>query len=245
MTTITIGGLTGCGGRQLGQLVSDRLGSDYVDRLILTGAAREIGSTVEALIQREERPPTTGERISRVLQRVLERSAISGASGDPYFGPGAVAFLTHEYENLPQATITKGHELEDEAYIQGLRNVFDDLAASGNAVIVGRGGSAILRDNPKVLRIGLSASHEDRLSRIMSRDDISRTVAETVVNNRDKARQDYFRRFFDIEDPEAPHQFHISINTSIVSFEYASDLIVQASETLSAGTLGENAAAKA
>ena len=94
MTVIALGGLSGGGARTLGPIISQKLETDYVDRLILRDVAREVGATVEALHQREERPPTRGERFSRLLQRILERSAVTGAGGDPYFGPGVAAFLT-------------------------------------------------------------------------------------------------------------------------------------------------------
>ena len=74
---------------------------------------------------------------------------MSGAGGDPYFGPGTMAFLTQEFEQLPQPTITQGHELEDDKYIAAMMSVMTDLAAEGNVVIVGRGGSIILRDQPQ------------------------------------------------------------------------------------------------
>ena len=138
MAVVTMGGLAGGGSRLLGPMVAERLGADYVDRLILGTAARHVGATVEALHQREERPPTRGERFSAMLQRVLERSAMSGAGGDPYFGPGAMAFLTQDYEELPQPTITQGHELEDGKYFEAMRAVMTDLAAEGSVVIVGR-----------------------------------------------------------------------------------------------------------
>jgi cytidylate kinase len=237
MAVITMGGLTGSGGRQLGQMVADRLEADYVDRLILTGAAKEVGATVEALLEREERPPTRGERISRLIQRILERSAVSGAGGDPYFGPGAVAFLTQEYEDLPQPTITKGHEVEDEAYLEGLRSVLKDVVSSGNVVIVGRSGSAILKDDPRVLRIGVFAEYEDRLARIMERDRIDRGEAVDLIADRDRAREYHFKRFFDLDNPEDVHQFHVCINTSEIDLEYAAGMVIRAAEGLASGQL--------
>jgi cytidylate kinase len=218
-------------------MVANRLEADYVDRLILTGAAKEVGATVEALLEREERPPTRGERISRLIQRILERSAVSGAGGDPYFGPGAVAFLTQEYEDLPQPTITKGHEVEDEAYLEGLRNVLNDVASSGNVVIVGRSGSAILKADPRVLRIGVYAEYEDRLARIMERDGIGTSEAADVITDRDRAREYHFKRFFGMDNPEDVRQFHISINTSVIGLEYAAGLVVRAAEGLTSGQL--------
>ena len=91
MSIVTLSGLTGGGARRLGPGIAQRLGADYVDRLILTNAARRAGATVAALHEREERPPTRRERFTGMLQRVLERGAVTGAAGDPYFGPSTVS----------------------------------------------------------------------------------------------------------------------------------------------------------
>ena len=237
MSVITFGALAGGGARALGPLVAQELGADYVDRLILTDVARHVGATVEALHQREERPPTRGERFARVLQRILERSAVTGAGGDPYFGPSVAAFLTEEYDELPQPTITRGHELEDESYIEGIRKVLGELAEGGNVVIVGRGAHIILGDNPRVLRVGAVAKLEDRISTIMSRERLSHEEAEKTIFARDKARAYYFNRFFGIDEPDSPELYHLLINTSAVDLEYAADLVVQAAKALEEGSL--------
>lgn len=237
MTVITFGGLAGAGARSIGPLVARRLEADYVDRLILTDVARHVGATVEALHQREERPPTTGERFSRLLQRILERSAVTGAGGDPYFGPGVAAFLTEEYEDLPQPTITRGHELEDEKYIEGVRKVMREMAGSGNVVLVGRGGHVILRDLPDVLRVGVMAPMEARINTIVHREQLDLQRATETVEARDKARAYYFKRFFDIDEPDAPELYHFVINTSEISPEYAVDMIIHACDAMREGTL--------
>ena len=241
MTVIAMGGLSGGGGRSLGPLVAQRFGYDYVDRLILTNLASEVGATVEALHQREERPPTRGERFSRILRRVLESSAVTSTGGDPYFGPGAAAFLTDEYEDLPQTPITIGHELEDEKYIQAVRKVVSDLAAADNVVIVGRGAYIILKDTPGVLRVGTVARLEDRIATIMGRESIGRKEAENVISARDMARSHSFERFFGIDQPDRPDLYHIVINTSEVSLEYATEIIVQAVSAFESGKLSAKA----
>lgn len=237
MTVITLGGLSGGGARTLGPIVSQRLEADYVDRLILRDVAREVGATVEALHQREERPPTRGERFSRLLQRILERSAVTGAGGDPYFGPGVAAFLTEEYEDLPQPTITRGHELEDEKYIEGIRKVVLDMASNGNVVFVGRGSFVILQDVPNALRIGIVASEEYRIKTIMERERRTEEEALKTIRARDEARAYYFKRFFEIDNPDDPELYHFVINTSEVSEEYAVNLITQASQAMQDGSL--------
>ena len=238
MTVITIGGLAGAGARTIGPLVAQRIEADYVDRLILTDVARHVGATVEALHQREERPPTTGERFSRLLQRILERSAVTGAGGDPYFGPGVAAFLTEEYEDLPQPTIIRGHELEDDKYIEGVRKVMHEMAASGNVVLVGRGGHVILRELPNVLRVGVVAPVEARINTIVYRERLDLQRATETVEARDRARAYYFKRFFDIDEPDSPDLYHFVINTSEINHDYAVELIIHACEAMRDGLLG-------
>ena len=237
MAVIAMGGLAGGGARSLGPMVAQKLGADYVDRLILTDVARHVGATVEALHQREERPPTRGERFSRILQRILERSAVTGVGGDPYFGPSVAAFLTEEYEELPQPTITRGHELEDEKYIEGIRKVMGDLAEGGNVVIVGRGGYIILRDVPTVLRVGVVANRDDRIATIMERERLDRDQAEKTIQARDQARAYYFKRFFGLVDPDRPELYHLVVNTSDVGLEYATELVIHAATALQDGRL--------
>ena len=233
MTVVAIGGLTGGGGRLLGPMVAEKLDADYVDRLILARAARLVGATVEALHQREERAPTRADRFSGFLHRILERSAATGVSGDPYFGPGSMAFLTEEFEEIPAQPATRGHEVEDEQYIEAMHDVIEEMASSGNVVFVGRAAAIILRDEPHVLRVGAVADLDDRISRIMERDRIDRKLAEEVVADRDQAREHYFRRFFGIDDPDDPHLYHIVINTSVMDLEYASDAVADAARALS------------
>lgn len=242
MAVVTLGGLTGGGGRLLGPKLAERLDADYVDRLILTNAARHAGATVEALHQREQRPPTRGERFAGLLQRILDRSAATGVGGDPYFGPGAMAFLTQEFEEIPEQTITRGHELEDETYIEAMRSVMHQLAESGNVVIVGRGGSIILRSMPNVLRVGTVARLEDRIAGIMDRDRIDREQAEKTLTDRDMARAYYFKRYFDIDDPDDPELYHLVINTSDIDMDYACDLVTDACAALEKGTLERKSA---
>ncbi|MDA1347831.1 MAG: cytidylate kinase-like family protein [Chloroflexi bacterium] len=237
MAVITLGGLTGGGGRDLGPILAQRLEADYVDRLILTSVAREVGATVEVLHQREQRPPTRGERFTKVLQRILERSAVTGVGGDPYFGPGVAPFLSEEYEDLPQPTITRGYELEDDKYIEAIRTVLRDLALSDNVVIVGRGAYIILRDMPNVLRVGIVASFEDRVTTIMKRERLEQDRARETILARDEARALYFKRFFDIDDPDNPEHYHLVINASAVGMDYAADVVIGASEALRDGRL--------
>jgi len=237
MAIITIGGLTGSGGRHIGKAVAETLGFDYIDRLILSDAAKQIGATVEAMQEKEDKHVSMIGSISSLAQRILERSAMSGVGGDPHFGPGAAAFLINEYADFPKATILKGVHMEDKDYIHGLSSVIVDIAKNDNAVIVGRGAAAILKDDESVLKIGLISSKEDRIGRICKRENIDEAEAETIVNEKDSARSTFYKTFFDYDGPEDPNQFHLSINTTLIKIDPAISMILEAAKSFKDGLL--------
>ena len=231
MPIVAIGGLTGGGGRILGPLVAKRLHADYVDRLILTKASEKLGATVEALQNREESPESQSDRFMKFLQRIFDTPSLISLSSDPYFGRGSIEFFTEEFENVPISS--NPHQVEDAEFIEVISNVIKEMAESGNVVFVGRGASIILKDLPHVLRVSAIANREDRISRIMDRESFEHEQAELKIDQRDAARKSYFRRFFQIDDPDDPHNYHFSVNTSEVDFGQASDIIVDAAITLS------------
>ena len=55
MPVITINGPIGCGSVTVGQMVSQQLNINFVDRLVFTQAARLVGTPVGALIDKEQR----------------------------------------------------------------------------------------------------------------------------------------------------------------------------------------------
>ena len=237
MAVIALSGLAGGGARSLGPKIAQKMGADYVDRLILAHVGREVGATVEALHQREQRPPNWDERFSRVLQRVLARSAVTGVGGDPYFGPGIPTFLTEEYEDATQRTITRGHELEDEKYHEAISRAIHDLAAQDNVVIVGRGAHVILSDIPSVLRVGVVARLEDRVRVGVEREHLTEEEALSTIEARDRARVHYFSQFFGLDHPDASELFHLVVNTSDMDLDYAADLVIEADSALQDGRL--------
>ena len=170
MTIITVEGRVGAGAPDLGRLVARELEIDFVDRLILAQIAREVNATMRALVDQERRVPSLVNRLALRVQRVLERSAVAGMGGDPYFGPGVEDLISRQYSEYAEEPHTTAEEVDDERFIKATREVILDIADQDNIVILSRGGAAILRDNPKVLRVGVVARMEDRAKRIAERE---------------------------------------------------------------------------
>ena len=52
------------------------------------------------------------------------------------------------------------------------------------------------------------------------------------MENRDKARIQYFNKVFDIQDPDNRFNYHAVLNTSSMSFDMATDIIVDLAKDL-------------
>ena len=226
MPVITINGPIGCGSVTVGQMVSHDLDINFVDRLVFTQAARMVGSPVGALIDKEQRVVRFRDRLSRFVQTMLERSAVAGVSGEPYFGRGI--------ETLPPETFAElsgdkpsTSEVDDKAFLEATTRVVHDLYSNGDVVIIGRGANVILANTPGVVHVGLLAPIEMRVETMMQREHLDRDEAEVYVRELDEAWASYFRKFFKTS-PTDPARYHMMLNMEKLTAKTAAAAIVHA-----------------
>ena len=231
MPVITVEGRVGAGAPDLGRLVARELEIDFVDRLILAQIARRVNATMRALVDQERRVPTLVNRLAMRVQRVLERSAVAGMGGDPYFGPGVEDLISRQYSEYEEEPHTTAEEVDDERFIQTTREVIDDIAEQDNIVILSRGGAAILRDNPKVLRVGVVGRMDDRARRVAERENIGLDEAREFITHSDAAQHRYFDKAFG-SSPIDPFLYHFMWNTSDVGIDYAVKITVDAAREM-------------
>ena len=232
MPVITINGPIGCGAVTIGQMVSEQMNLNFVDRLFFTEAARIIGTPVGTLIAKEQRVDRFRDRLGRFVQTMLERSAMSGVSGEPYFGRGI--------ENLPPETymdLTGGgsvaQKLDDKTFIEAMTKVANDLHAQGNAVIIGRGANQILADAPHTLHVGLLAPMEVRVKTLIDREHFEKEEAEIHVEELERAREDFIMKFWKVHPNEAKH-YHMMLNMGKMNPQTAAEVICSAAGDLTA-----------
>ena len=232
MPVITINGPIGCGAVTIGQMVSEQMNLNFVDRLFFTEAARIIGPPVGTLIAKEQRVDRFRDRLGRFVQTMLERSAMSGVSGEPYFGRGI--------ENLPPETYmdltgdgSVAQKLDDKTFIEAMTKVANDLHAQGNAVIIGRGANQILADAPHTLHVGLLAPMEVRVKTLIDREHFEKEEAEIHVEELERAREDFIMKFWKVHPNEAKH-YHMMLNMGKMNPQTAAEVICSAAGDLTA-----------
>ena len=230
MAVITINGPLGAGAVSVGQMVAQRLEMNFYDRLVFTQAARLVGTPVGAMIAKEQRVDRFRDRLGRFLQTMLERSAMSGVSGEPYFGRGI--------ENLPPETFMEmmgesgsNRQVSDKEFIEAIEKVVKEIYETGNAVIVGRGANAILEGMPNTFHIGLQAPLEVRVQTLMRRENYTREEAENYGMELERAHENFFRRFFNYNYYDPTH-YQMMLNMGLISPETAAGIIVHASSDI-------------
>ena len=231
MAVITIEGRIGSGTTEVGRRVARELGIDYIDRLLLADIARRVGTTVEALADTERRVPSRASRFAYLIQRILQRSAVAGMGGDPYFGPGIETLLARPYHDIQEPLATSAEEVDWRHFVDTTAEVINDLAEIGNVVILSRGGAAILKDQANVLRVGLVAHQNERVRRIMERERMTEEDSVNFIEHSDQAQLRYFERAFDTT-PLDPFLYHFMLHTGEIGVEYATQVVVDATRRI-------------
>ena len=230
MPVITINGPVGSGPIEVGQMVAELLNINYVDRMVFAEAAKLVGSPVGALIDKEQKVVRFRERLGRFLQTMLERSAISGVSGEPYFGRG-IEMLPAEYTELAGDS-SPSQNVNDKAFIEATTSVIRDLARGGDVVIIGRGSNMVLADAPGVIHVGLVAPLEVRADNIMRREHLSQEEAHAYGEELEQARVTFYRKFFKVS-PYDPALYHMVLNMGILQQKTAAEIITHAAGDIS------------
>lgn len=109
-----------------------------------------------------------------------------------------------------------------------IRDAIQQTAEQGNVVIVSHGASiALASAAPPPLRVFVTASVEKRAERIVDERNVGLQRARAIVQETDRARADYLRRFYSIRHEESTH-YDLVVSTDLLSYDHAADIIVGA-----------------
>jgi cytidylate kinase len=203
MTVITLSAPYGAGGSQVGPAVAERLGVPFVDRAIPTRVAARLAVPVGEAVERDE---SVGSWLTRAL--------LSFGQVGPVLG-GATP--------LPDQVLT------DDAFRQATEEVMREHAAGAGAVLLGRAGAVVLRDDPRALHVRLTGPADGRLRQGMLLEGVDRETAQRHIEQTDRAREAYVQHFYRAS-PRDPALYHLVIDSTAIPLEACVDLIVLAVE---------------
>ncbi len=106
------------------------------------------------------------------------------------------------------------------------REIILGLAEESSCVITGRTGFFVLKNFPNKVNIFLTASREHRIERVMRKQCLERSVAEDVINEVDKGRVNYVKRYAGVDRYDA-RNYDLVMNMDELSEDEAVDIILK------------------
>ena len=200
MRLITLSAPYGAGGSQVGPAVAERLGIPFLDRAIPTGVAERLAMPLQEAIERDEAIGASLARMTVWLGHVGQA-----------FGAPAV---------LPD-------EAAEGAYRRATEQVILEHAHGPGALILGRGGAAVLRGHPDALHVRLDGPVEARIRQGMEVEGVDRETAERHISETDRARQAYVQHFYRV-DPADAALYHLVIDSTAIPLGTCVEMIVAA-----------------
>lgn len=141
----------------------------------------------------------------------------------------AKAFWRGSYERrLPMAD---SRTFDTDRMMAMMEEIMGNIAAEGNAVIVGRGAPFFLREREDTFRVFTYAPREEKIRRLLALGK-SWEDCEELVDNVDKERSAYIKHYFNADWPTRI-LYHMMLNT-VVGDENVIETILHGMETLAA-----------
>lgn len=185
---VTIGRQFGSGGRELGYLLAKTYGLKYYDKELLTEAARRSGMSREFFEKSDERMP-------------------SFLSGIFSFAPGL----------NPMSYYAGSTSISDDSIYRAQSDFINRLAEEESCVIVGRSADYVLRNDPRMVSVFVSASESDCVKRILSRDTrLTPQQAISKMRKINKIRANYYNFYTDKQWGSAA-SYDLCFDTSKIS----------------------------
>ena len=194
-------------GHEIAGLMSESLGIPVYDR-----------SAVDARVQSLQREAASFENTEKTEDGSKERLRPEGGTRSLLMG-------------LFRREIRE--EIRDEAQLEFERQseVIRSLVREGPCIILGRCADQIFEEYPRALHIFIYASDQERIRNTMQMLHTGEAEARALIQNEDRAREAYRRRFSSHPEDEVTGR-HILIDSGKLGARKSADLLTQAAKYL-------------
>ena len=202
---ITISREVGSGGRTIGRKLAAKLGVRFSDKELIGALQAKLNLTADSI---EELKGKKKRWLDDFIQMVA-----------PVPTSGMLVDGDSDYISEYNSSLSVNDVFEAE------KEILNGIADQGSCVIAGRSGFFVLKDRPNKVDILITASLENRIARIMSKQGLSREKAQEVIDNVDKARDNYVLRYTGQSRYDA-RNYNIVLNMDLITEDKAVELIL-------------------
>lgn len=193
---ITIGRQCGSGGREIGQMLAQKMGVKCYDKELLAEAAKHSG-LCEELFESHDEKPTSSFLYSLVM--------------DTY----SFGYTNSAYMDMP---------INHKIFLAQFDTI-KKLADQESCVIVGRCADYALADYPNTVSVFISANDEDKIAHLKEHYKVDDAKAKDIMAKTDKKRASYYN-YYSSKKWSDTRSYDLCINSSAVGRDGAVDLIL-------------------
>lgn len=135
--------------------------------------------------------------------------------------------VIEDKNDLFSENIEQDLSFDSERYQKTVEMVIRKLAEKDNVIIIGRGGSFILKDHPRALHLRFYADLQLRINWVSERENLDPKTAATKIMEVDKRKKNYLTHYYG-KDAENIVNYHMVINTGKLTVEEVSEVIISA-----------------
>lgn len=204
-TIITIGRQFGSGGREIGQIVADKLGIKLYDKEMLQRAAENSGICQELFESHDEKPSNS------FLYSLVMDTYSMGYSGSAY-------------NDMP---------INHKVFLAQF-DAIKKIAEEGPCILVGRCADYALEGYPNLLRVFIHADLDARIKRIARKYDLTDAKAKDLIIKTNKKRASYYNYYTDKRWGDAD-SYDVCLNSSLLGLDGTAEAIIKLVETKEKG----------
>ena len=172
---ITIAREIGSGGRTVGRKLAAKLGVFYSDKELIRNLREKFNLTTYAIEKLK------GEKKSWLADFIHLVAPVPKAS--------MIADTDSRFIQEIRGEVTTDDVFKAES------EILNAIADEGSCVIAGRSGFFVLKDHPNKIDVFITASKENRIKRIASKQHMTEAEAEIIMNSIDESRDNYVKRY--------------------------------------------------
>lgn len=191
---ISIGRQLGSGGKAIAEKLGERLSIKVYDKILLEVAAKESGLDTTVFEKADEQETTS------FFGGLF---SIHGSMSN--YMPGESCMTNDKLFEIQSETIR-------------------ELAEKENCIIVGRCAEYVLREHPNMISIFITADTNDRIGRVMAKEELEYEKAIEFIEKGDKKRRSYHDYYATTRWGEAK-SYDICLNSSRLGIEGTVELL--------------------
>ncbi|MBO4537205.1 MAG: cytidylate kinase-like family protein [Bacteroidales bacterium] len=202
---VTISREIGSGGRTVGRKLAEKLGVRYSDKDLINGLRAKFNLTATSIEQlKGEKKNWLADFIHWVAPMPKAREIVDEDS----------KFIQEFRSDVTTNDVFKAES-----------DILEAIAEEGSCVIAGRSGFFVLEDHPRKVDVFITASRENRVARVMRKQNLTEEQANAVIDSVDQSRENYVKRFTGSSRYDA-RNYDLVINMDPLTEDEAIDLII-------------------